>query len=61
MCVSGAAAISFVGGGEAVVETPRMHESSMKNGGSDDDFKSDGGAMYRAVFAVLTLVRSMPR
>ena len=24
-----------------VVEMPRIHKSSMKNGGSDDDFKSN--------------------
>jgi hypothetical protein len=30
-------------------------------GGSDVDFKSNSGAMYRGVFAVLTLVRTMPR
>ena len=39
---------------------PRIHKSSIKNGGSDDDFKSNSRAMYRGVFAVLTLVRSMP-
>jgi hypothetical protein len=34
---------------------------AFKNGGSDDDFKSDNRAMYRGMFAVLTLVCSMPR
>jgi hypothetical protein len=33
---------------------------SIKSGGSDDDFKSNSSAMYRGVFAMLTLVRSMP-
>jgi hypothetical protein len=46
---------------EPIQMLPRIHKSSIKNGGSDDSFKSNNRAMYRGVLAVLTLVRSMPR
>jgi hypothetical protein len=46
---------------EPIQMLPTIQKSSIKNGGSDDDFKSNNRAMYRGVFAVLTLVLSMPR
>jgi hypothetical protein len=46
---------------EPIEMLPRINKGSIKNGGSDDDFRSNCPAMYRGVFAVLTLVRSMPR
>jgi hypothetical protein len=43
------------------IQMPRaIDKSSAENGGLDDDFKSNSRAMYRGMFAVLTLVRPMP-
>ena len=43
-----------------VVQHPKMQKSCLRNGGSDGDFKSNSGAMHRGVFAVLTLVLTVP-